>query len=375
MQKNIMLISGEASGDIYAKNLIREIKQISGNKVNFYGMGGKVLKELGMEILFPAEKISIMGFTEVVPKFFLILKALSVLKKALRERRPDLLILIDFPDFNFFLGRYAKKIGIKILYYVSPQIWAWRKGRIKTIKNMVTHMAVILPFEEEFYKKHNVPVTYVGHPILDETEGTPLKKYEKEKIALLPGSRNSEVTSLIDVMLQSTKIIRQKDESVTFILLVAPLIKTSFIEDKLKEYNLQNVVEISRDKVKVFEESSFVILASGTATIEAAINNKPMLIIYKVSSLSYFIGKCFVKIKNIGLVNIIAGKEVFRELLQDNASPQNIADEVMKIIYDENKKSKLYFELNEINKKLGEKGASRNTAKLACKIIDYYYPN
>ena len=370
--KNIMIISGETSGDIHAKNLIKATREKTNNRVTFYGMGGEMLKKIGVGILFPAEKISVVGITEVFFKIFAVLKALSILKKTLRERRPDILILIDFPDFNFIIGKYAKKLNIPILYYISPQIWAWRKGRIKTIKKMVSHMAVILPFEKDFYDNDNIPSTYVGHPILDEIDTSKLNLDEKKTskiIALLPGSRKSSIIKHLDIMLSSALLIKKKEKNIGFILLVAPSIDENYIKKKLKKRGMENIVEITNNREKAMTTSSFVILSSGTATLETVIYERPMLIMYKLSFISYLIAKCLVKIKNIGLVNLIAGKTIVPELIQKDASPTNIAETTLNIICNEKKMAETKKELKKVKNLLGNKGASENTADLLLKML------
>ena len=372
MQKNkeIMLISGEASGDMHGRNLIKAIQKNSKDKIKFYGMGGTKLKNTDMEILFESEKIAVVGIVEVFSKIFTILKAILMMKKILKERKPDALILIDFPDFNFIIGKYAKKLNIKILYYISPQVWAWRKKRVKTIKKMVNHIAVILPFEKQFYDEYKVPVTYVGHPLLDEINFSEINHQPstQKTIALLPGSRKSEVNKHLKNMLKAAFLIKKK-KNVRFILLLAQSLDYDFVNNIIKENNATEIIEIIKDSKEAFNMCDFVILSSGTATLETAIYLKPMIIIYKVSPISYFIGKHLINVKNIGLVNLIAGKTIVPELIQNDANPKNISQVALDIFFDEKKKNKTIKDLQNLRKILGKSGASEKTSKILHDIL------
>ncbi|MDI6687334.1 MAG: lipid-A-disaccharide synthase, partial [Desulfobacterales bacterium] len=337
-KKSVMIIAGEASGDIHGSRLVTAMhKKNSG--LFFYGIGGRALRDAGMEILVDAEELSVVGITEVFSKLRGILKGISIAKRSLKRMRPDLLILIDFPDFNLHVATTAKKLKIPVLYYISPQVWAWRPGRVNKIGKLVDHMAVILPFEQQFYRKHNIPVTFVGHPLLDNkhatnnickdiTTGAPV-------IGLLPGSRDSEVTRHLPVMLKAAGLISKSEGKVKFIISIAPSVEREHIEDIVKNYKETIDFDIIADSAdKVFRQCRLVVAASGTVTLEAAISGTPMLIIYKVSPISYWLGKIMIKVNNIGLVNLIAGREIVPELVQSEASPEKIADTVLNMLND-----------------------------------------
>ncbi len=375
-QKEVMIIAGEASGDLHGSNLVTAMKKMDG-AVNFFGIGGQSLKRSGTQIMVDASTISVVGITEVLPKVPAILRALSISKNLLKSRRPGLLILIDFPEFNLHIAGFAKKIGIPVLYYVSPQIWAWRSSRIRKIKQRVDHMAVILPFEAEFYKKYRVPVTFVGHPLLDISDSTANTKTEKKgrnrqhTIGLLPGSRSGEVTRHLPLMLQAAHIMKRSDKTLSFIISMAPTVDKTWVEETVKNYAGPASFEISAGGVQeVFERSLLVVAASGTVTLEAAIFGVPMIIIYKVSQISYRIGKLLAQVENVGLPNLIAGKNVVPELIQEDASPEKIAAAVKVKLDNADDLDITRNELIDIRDRLGGSGVSDRTAAIALRMIN-----
>jgi lipid-A-disaccharide synthase len=369
-KSRVMIIAGETSGDLHGAKLVSAMQKRSKGLV-FCGIGGRALKETGVDILIDASEISVVGITEVFSKTPGILKGLRMVKKTLKTAHPDLLILIDFPDFNLHVAATAKKNNIPVLYYISPQIWAWRPGRVKKIGELVDHMAVILPFEEEFYKKQHIPVTFVGHPLLENS--LPPKEALEGKwledipvIGLLPGSRHGEIARHLPVMLDSARILFQKIRPVKFIISLAPDVEEKYIEDIVKKFNGTVAFEIVSEGVqRIFEESRIVVAASGTVTLEAAISGTPMVIIYKVSPVSYFLGKNMIQVKHVGLVNLIAGKELVPELIQRAASPDEIANTVFKMLNDPPGLKTLGHELMNIRDKLGGPGASERVADIA----------
>ncbi len=370
-----MIIAGEASGDLHGAKLVRAM-QDRNKGLAFCGIGGRALKDVGVDILIDASEISVVGITEVFSKTPGILKSLRLVKKKLRIDPPDLLILIDFPDFNLHVAATAKRNKIPVLYYISPQIWAWRPGRVKKISELVSHMAVILPFEEEFYKKQRIPVTFVGHPLLENSlppkEAVTRKWLEDTPpvIGLLPGSRHGEIAKHLPVMLDAARILFQKINPIKFIISLAPEVEGKYKEDIVEKFNGAAGIEIATDGVRrIFEKSRMVIAASGTVTLEAAISGTPMVIIYKVSPLSYFLGKNMIQVKHIGLVNLIAGKEIVPELIQRAATPERIADTVSKMLSDSSGLKTLGLELLNIRSKLGGPGASERVADIAFGIL------
>lgn len=374
--KTIMIVAGEASGDMHGASLVREMLKVNPS-LNFYGIGGCRLKEAGVKLLADASEMAVVGLTEVISKLGSVLKIMSRMKKTLDTCRPDLVILIDYPDFNLPLARAAHKRGIKIFYYISPQVWAWRKGRIKQIKKFVDRMAVILPFEVDVYRQKGFEVHYVGHPLLDVV-GTGYSRdqvrlefgLDKKSniIALLPGSRKSEVVKLLPQMMQAAEIITKEIPGTQFILPLAETLDKKIVTDIISGF-APEVDVISGRTYDVVSCANLAIVASGTATLETALLGIPMIIIYKISPISYFIGKIAVSVENIGLVNIIAGKTIVPELIQQKASGEHIAAAALAILQDDRKKQEMIDSLALIREKLGSPGAALRAAKLACDMI------
>ncbi|MDY6855199.1 MAG: lipid-A-disaccharide synthase [Thermodesulfobacteriota bacterium] len=376
--KRILIVAGEASADLHGSNLIHSIKEINPN-VEFYGIGGEKIRAMGVDILYDASSMAVVGITEVFSKLKTIMKALRDLKKSLDSYCPDLVILIDYPDFNLHLAKFARKKGIPVLYYISPQIWAWRGGRIKKIARLVDKMLLILPFERSFYEKEKIDVEFVGHPLVDIvnpkfSKDEALKRFNLEKdrltIGLLPGSRKSEVKRLLPIMLNAMKLLNQRLKTPQLVLPVASTMSETEIRKIIdKTYKDANVNIIEGHTYDLINISNVVIVASGTATLEAAIMNSPMVILYKVSSLTYFIGKFLVKVKDIGLVNLVAGRRIVSELIQNDVTPERIANEVMSILENEEVYYKMKNELSWVKRELGTPGASFRVAKIATDML------
>lgn len=385
--KHVIIIAGEASGDLHGSNLVRAIYK-KNKEIYFSGIGGQALKKAGIEILVDASKLSVVGITEVFSKIPNLFKAMSVVKRHLKSFKPDLVILIDFPDFNLKIAAAARKLDIPVLYYISPQVWAWRPGRVKIIRKLVDHVAVILPFEKDFYRKHKVPATFVGHPLLDNyTQNDDLqsctletkKKFKNENhgipvIGILPGSRDKEVIKHLPVMLTAAQILQDRIKNIKFIISIAPSVKKKHVEKILKNHKGLSDYELSTEDVKkVFGMCKIVVAVSGTVTLEAAISGTPTVIIYKLSPVSYWLGRLLVKVKNFGLANLIAGENIVPELLQEKASPENIADTVFNMFNDTNGLQKLRKKLFEIKDMLGGPGASKRVAEIALNMMEKKY--
>jgi lipid-A-disaccharide synthase len=369
-----MIIAGEASGDVHGAKLAHAINNRS-TDTSLFGVGGIAMKTEGVKILVDCKTLSVMGITEVLAKLPTIYQAMAIVKKALNKLRPNLLILIDFPDFNFHVAAVAKKLNIPVLYYISPQIWAWRQNRVHKIKRLVDHMAVILPFEAAFYCKHHVPVTFVGHPLLDGILPVPDRQpatthLNEPVIGLLPGSREKEVSTLLPVMLEAAKIIKRFLPTSRFMVSCAESINAELVLDVVSQYAPTLEAEIVNGSIiKVFQQSRILVAASGTVTLEAALYGIPTVIIYKVSPLSYWIGKRLIKVKHIGIANLIVKKELQPELIQDDASPQIIADTVTAMINDPDRLRQIEKELIRIRDLLGGAGASDRVAQIALNLI------
>lgn len=374
--KTIMIVAGEASGDMHGAALVREMSKINPS-LNFYGIGGSQLEKAGVNLLVNNASMAVMGATEIVSKLGSILKILGMMKKSLDKNRPDLVILIDYADFNLRLAKAAKKKGIKVFYYISPKVWAWRGGRIEQIKRLVDRMAVIFPFEVDTYAAKGYTVDYVGHPLVDMVKPHYTKQDSREKvglstdkttIALLPGSRLSEVTKLLPEMLLAAEIISQKIPGVQFVLPLADTLEEKIIFD-ITQNSPVKIKLIAGKTYDVIASADLAIVASGTATLETGLLSVPMIIIYKVSFFSELIARMIIKPQRIGLVNIIARKMIAPELIQADANGQRIASEALAILLNEEKRQEMVSQLKAIRAKLGEAGAATRAAQIACDML------
>jgi len=372
-----MIVAGEASGDLHGANLVKAMHGIDPT-LRFYGIGGKRLREAGIELMADSADMTVVGLTEVIFKLRFILKVMGQLKTSLKKTKPDLVILIDYPDFNLSLAKAAKKLGLRVFYYISPQVWAWRKGRIDKIRKWVDKMVVIFPFEVRLYEEANVDVTFVGHPLLDVVR----TKYSREEarrrfglqegrttVGILPGSRPSEVLKLLPEMLKASEILVEKLGSVQFVLPIADTLKMDFVSHIVQQYPVE-VRVIRHDIYEAIGCADVVMVASGTATLETALLGIPMVVIYKVSALTYYMGKIFVKVDNIGIVNIITGKTIVPELIQKEANPKRIAAEIIDILSHRGRMNNIKEELSKIRDKLGSPGAGERAAWLAYEMIE-----
>ncbi len=370
-------MAGEASGDLHGANLVKSLKSLD-TAIQFYGIGGEKLRKAGMKIAFDSSELAVVGITEVFSKLSLIYRAFRYLKKTLRETKPDLVILIDYPDFNLRIAKVAFGMQIPVFYYISPQVWAWRKNRVKKIARLVDKMAVLFSFETHFYEKEDVDVRWVGHPLLDVAKPEFSKKEAFDKfglredqltVGILPGSRKGEVDRLLPEMLKAAELLAKRLKNVQFVLPAALTLDAGQITDMIKKRGGVKVKVLNGHIYDVLNISHLAIVASGTATLEAAIMGTPMVILYKVSFLTYFIGKCLIKIRDVGLVNIVAGRQVVPELIQKEANPEKISETVLKILENPKAILNLKQELAEIKKKLGDSGASERVARIAYQMM------
>ena len=329
------------------------------------------MKENGVELIFPSSRLAVVGITEVVSRLPDILAGCRAIRKHLRQTRPDLLILIDFPDFNLHLvAPYARRLKIPIVYYISPQVWAWRQGRVASINKLVEKILVILPFEEEFYRRHGVAVEYVGHPLLDEFKSFRCKpRQERPYIALIPGSRCGEVKRLLPLMLTAARLYAREKPSTRFLIPVAPSIDTNFIR-KMLPASLANQITLLRQPLaKALQKVSFALVTSGTATLETALAEVPMVVIYKVNRFSYQLGKRLISIPHISLVNLIAEKEIVPELIQHETLPEMITAKMRTLLDHPENYLKVCHELKVLKKKLGKAGAPKRAAEAIINVL------
>ncbi len=375
--KKVFLSAGEVSGDLHGAHLVEAIRRMD-PRIRFFGMGGESLKSTGMEILIEAHRLSVVGITEALSKIPTVLMALRKLRNWMERERPDLMILIDFPEFNLRLAKIAYHLGIPVVYYISPQIWAWRRGRVKRIAKYIRKMIVFLPFEVPFYENEGVDVSWVGHPLLDIVKPS-LPREEafqkfgldpgKRTIGLLPGSRPAEVRRHLPVLLRSAILLQKELPDLQFVIPLAPAIP----EIKVRTLIERHSIEVKMIKGFVYDMmslSELLLLASGTATLEATLLEKPMVILYKVSLLSYWIGKELIQVKHIGLVNLLAGQEIVKELIQKEATPEKIAKEALRLLKDETLYQKVVASLQAIRKNLGEPGAAQRAAQIILSLLN-----
>ena len=373
----VLIVAGEASADLHGSHLVTALKRLDPG-LTFSGIGGPRMEEAGVRILFSSSEMAVVGLTEVVSRLATVTRAYLGLKTILRKGQPVLLILMDYPDFNLRLARAAKRYQVPVLYYISPQVWAWRKGRVETIRRCVDRMAVILPFEKDFYRERGLPVDHVGHPLLEEIPaGLDGKRARTELgldqaspvLALLPGSRKEEVTNLLPVMVEAAERIRSKHAHLKCLLPRASTIPAELLDGILKKSSL-DVQVIHGDVHRVLKACDLALVASGTATLEAAILETPMVIVYRVSFFSYWIGKMMISVPFIGLVNLVAGEEVVPELIQGDVTPERLAQEAMGILEHDDKRRDMVKKLRALRETLGLGSASERTARIALEMID-----
>jgi len=373
--KEIMLVVGEASGDIHGANLIKALRTRDPT-LKAYGVAGEQLGQMDFEALFSVSKLTGMGFVELAGNLGNVWRAYRLLRRTLRQRRPNLLILVDFPEFNLRLAKLAKALHIPVLYYVSPQIWAWRRGRVRQIARWVDQMAVVFPFEVSFYESHGVKVVFVGHPLLDavhvkEDRETILSRLgldpAKPTIALLPGSRHREVSYHLPVMLEASARLSSERE-IQFLVVRADTVDAGELRSMVARVNLKMPV-IDQARYDAVNASDLVWTASGTATLETALLRKPMIIVYRLSWLTYCLARLLVRVDHIGMVNLIAGERLVPELVQADLTAQRLIEESRTLLDNQPARFQIIEKLSELREKLGPSGAADRVADLALAMV------
>lgn len=391
----VFVIAGEASGDLHGSNLIHALRSKL-PQTRFVGIGGPKMEEAGLELLFPSSDLAVVGVVEVIGHIRPILKAFGRTTAWLRKKKPDLLILIDYPEFNLQVATRAKKLGIPIFYYISPQVWAWRQGRVKKLRRLVDRMAVILPFEKAFFRSHGMEVSFVGHPLLDVVKAGVSKTEfckkaginpERPIVGLVPGSRKSEVSRLFPVMAGAAERIFQDRHDVQFVVPLAPSLDPGILEsfnhritelittdphrqsqtDRSPDHQIIRVVE--GQTYDAIAASDLILAASGTVTLEAAILGTPMVVTYKVSPVTCFLGKCLIKVPFASLVNLVAGRRVVNEIIQQDVTPERLSREALSLLRDNTGRENMIKELEEVKNALGGTGAAERAANLAIELI------
>jgi lipid-A-disaccharide synthase len=397
MSKKLFIIAGEPSGDLHGSNLIKALRRQLPD-VEIVGMGGDLMRQSGAKLFYDIKDISVIGFAEVIKKLSLYKKIFKELSERLEVEKPDAVILIDYPGFNLRFARQAKNRAIPVIYYISPQVWAWNKGRIKTIKRFVDKMLVLFDFERQLYQQHGMDAIFVGHPLVEAVKTSMSKqdaiKYfgldpDKKIIALLPGSRKTEVKNILPIMLKSAQILarnaipphpfplpigeRVKGEGNThnhpfqFLLIKSPIINQNVYDNLIKNYNLLITI-INNNRYDAIACCDFALTASGTATLETAILGIPMALVYKVSFATWLIARLLIKIPYIGLVNVVAGEKIVPEFIQFGARPEKIAAECLDILNSPKRNAIIQSKLAQVKEKLGPPGAS---SKAAQEILDF----
>ncbi|HLF86364.1 MAG TPA: lipid-A-disaccharide synthase [Nitrospiria bacterium] len=375
-EKRILIVTGEASGDLHGAKLAKILFQ-ERKGLKILGVGGDNMIGSGVEIIFHIRDLGVVGITEVFFHLRAIRDAFKSVRRIIEDGRIDLVILIDYPDFNLRIAEIVKKRGIPVIYYISPQIWAWRSWRIKKIARLVKKMIVILPFEEKIYRDAGVDCEFVGHPLLDDCEPA-FNKTEfcarhgidpnRPVIGMMPGSRRGEIRRILPVMMESAMLISKEIQDVEYILSAAPTIEDKEIKDITGKWPID--IKIVRDDSNgVIASSGFMMVASGTATLQTAIHCKPMVIIYRASLITYLIGRLMVRVKHVGLVNLVAGDGIVPEFIQHGAVPERISSTILGIMKDEKKMDELTKRLSLVRSKIGTPGGSHRAAQIVLGYI------
>ena len=371
MAHTLLIIAGESSGDLHGAHLALELKRRQPG-IKLFGLGGQAMREAGVEIIADPTRIAVIGILEVVRHLSEFRKLFQQAVEALNKRRPDGVVLIDYPGFNLRFAEEVKCRGIRLVYYISPQIWAWDPGRISKIKRLVDRMLVVFPFEKELYEKAGVPVTFVGHPLLESVKPTLPRLEALDRlgledglpvIGLLPGSRDLEVSRILPVLLNAAeKMLPDLPASARFLLIKAPHLPWELYKEHLNRSQLDPKV-VERWDYDCIHACDLVMVASGTATLECALMERPMVIVYKTSWPTYLLGRLMIRIPMIGLVNVVAGKWIVPELIQWGANPDALARAALDIWKSAEKRAAMKVAFQEIRQSLGTPGAAARAAQ------------
>lgn len=373
----VLFSAGESSGDRHAAHMFEDMRKLQ-PAVRGLGMGGRAMRAAGIDIRFDSSGIGVIGLVEILKHYGEIRRALTVMKALIETEKPDLLVCVDYKEFNLKLAQFAKRHGVKVLFYVSPQVWAWRPGRVKTYGKAIDMMAVIFPFETPYYEAENVPVRYVGHPSVDKVH--PQRTLAEDQtlfgladgrpvVGLMPGSRANEIKRMLPVMLAAVQQLAARYPDCQFLLPQAD----SVDDDVLAAYLSACAVPIQVVKQQTYDViqcCDAIMTTSGTASLEIALLGVPMVIAYRLSPLTYWLGKQLVKIPFIGLPNIVAGKRIATELIQHDANADNLAREIERLLFDREARETAMLELQRVKTLMGEGGGSHNMALLALEMLE-----
>lgn len=368
----LLVVAGEPSGDLHGANLLHQLKQMD-SRLEAFGIGGDRMQKCGVELIHHFGDLSVVGFSEVVRRLPSLRGVMSDLFHSMLARKPDMVILIDYPGFNLRFSRLAKVRGYRTVYYITPQVWAWGEWRIRQLSRWVDKLIVVLPFEKELYEGLGLNVSFVGHPLLDVVEKRMSRQHfcsslgldpEVPILGILPGSRTHEVRRILPTMLISLKSL----DSAQYVLALSSHIQRSTVEQLIRRF-LPQVRIVTGMTYEVMSSSDLLLVASGTATLEAAILGTPMLIVYRVSPVSWLIARMLVKVPHIGLVNLVAGKEVAPEFVQFQATPRRLSPMIRQLVEDGDGREAMRRELRRVRTLLGEKGATLRAARIVMEML------
>lgn len=375
--KRIIVIAGEASGDMRAAGVVRAMKKTH-PQYQFVGIGGDYMKAAGVELIENIDQLGVVGFIEVIKHLPVITKIFNNIISYIDKNPVDAALLVDYPGFNMRMAKTLKARGIKVIYYVSPQVWAWKEKRVKVLKQIVDKMLVLFPFEKDIYAKYGMDVDYVGHPLIDEVKITEppssIKaqlgiKPQMPTIGLLPGSREKEITRHLPTMLAAAKILQNRNPNRRFIVLRAPTIPKFMLENIIKDSGV-NVIIYEGPAYNGIGAMDAIMVASGTATLECGLLLRPMIIMYKTAWPTYWLARSVIKIPYIGLVNIVAGKKIIPELIQQDATDEKLAAGIEDIFANPNTYGQMTNDLAQVKIKLGNSGASTRAATIITSFLD-----
>jgi lipid-A-disaccharide synthase len=368
--RRLLLSCGEASGDLYAGALTRELRSLAPG-IEVAGLGGPRFAEAGGQLLADYRGLAVTGLTEAIAKVPESLRTIRRLATAARELSPDALVVIDFPDFNFRLARRVRRLGIPVVYYISPQVWAWRPGRLKTLREIADRILVIFPFEEAIYREAGLPVEFVGHPLVELASASSTRSEFVSRhglcsdapiVAILPGSRANEVRRILPTLLDATDLISARVPGVQYVIA-----RAGHLDDRLFDrVSGKTIVEGETDAA--LGAADLALVASGTATVQAALHDTPMVVVYQLSPLTYALGRRFVKLDTFAMVNLIAGERIVPELIQDGFNPSAVAAAAIDILGDAGRAARMRAGLARVREKLGAPGASRRAAEAILQI-------
>lgn len=375
----VMISAGEASGDAHAAHALAALRA-RGTAFTSFGMGAGALAAQGTELVVDCRELAVIGIVDVLINYPKFLERLRRLRRAMRERRPDLLVVVDYPDFNLKLAETARELGVPVLFYISPQVWAWRANRVRRIASLVTHMAVLFPFEVDVYARANVPVTHVGHPLVDDAR-SPFTPAEARAhfgldatsaaplVTLLPGSRGGEIRRHLPVMLESARRLARDHPGCRFLLPLAPTLERAALDAALAAAADVPVTIAHGDACHAMRAADVVLCASGTATLETAMIGTPLVVLYIVAPLNHAIMRRLIRIPDIALVNVVAGRRVVPEYVQHEATPAALASALHELLDDETRRERMRADLAEVRDRMGEGGASERVAALIERLL------